>query len=176
MRHLLYLLSSGIAFAQPQSVEVFGLGGAMRAGGDEGSNGSAAVYGGAVMLPLRPNLALDIDLQTGRTNQENGGFSNRNRMTMINPALLWRKGSAKAYFFAGGGIGAQFEQVRFRGPAAPGPGIFQGGESSNGMTLHGRLGVVAALRSRILMRAEFCWVHRYVLPNLTFRAGIGYRF
>jgi hypothetical protein len=48
-------------------------------------------------------------------------------------------------------------------------------ETTAGLTLHWRTGVVFQATRRVLIRGEFFWVNRYVLPNLGVAISLGFR-
>ena len=147
------------AFAQPRSPEVFGQVGLARAAGDEGSLGIGPSFGGALMVPFVPKLGFDLDVQAARTRRDvSAGFELKADQTLVNPAIVYRRGNERAYFFAGGGVG-----------------YVSGGEEC-GATLIGKFGVVAAPGKRFLLRADFLWSQQFVLPHVGVRLGVGYRF
>jgi hypothetical protein len=145
--------------AQPRAVEVFGQIGVARAAGDEGSLGTGASYGAAVTVPIVSRWAVDVDVAAVRARRT---FSYapelRGRQTLISPSLVYRRGSERAYFFAGGGTGAELsDEGRF-------------------MMLLGKCGVVVSPTRRLLLRGDFLVGFSKVLPNVGVRFGIGYRF
>ncbi|MBM3734837.1 MAG: hypothetical protein FJW39_03550 [Acidobacteria bacterium] len=140
--------------AQPRTPELFGSIGVGRLGGDEGWLGASAVVGGSAMIPIRPKLAVDLDITHYVTVFRHA--------TNPSASLVWRTGNPKHYFFIGGGAGGQFESRRF--------------DAGSGTALLFRTGGVATIRGPVLFRTDFTWSHRYVLPNISLRAGIGYRF
>ncbi len=156
----------------PRSIEVFGNAGIVKFGQDEGWGGSGAVYGGSLMLPVLPKLAVDVDIVTARDDTrrvtEESEFSERR--TLISPSLLYRFGSERAYGFVGGGAGAVFERSRAATP------FFRYDQSETSWSVHWRSGAVAALGTRLLIRAEVFSVHHYILPTIGVKAGAGIRF
>lgn len=165
--------------AQPRRPEIFGQIGRIRVGGDEGSLGSGTSFGGAVMIPITARWAADIDLQTVRTKSEvstGEGFSQRT--TLLAPAIVRRFGTTRFYGFAGGGIGGQFEQTesRFFAGNPSDLRLVTQSYSDSGAVLLGKLGFVAAVSERLLIRADLALNFRYVLPSVGARIGVGYRF
>ncbi|MCZ2080042.1 MAG: hypothetical protein HUU41_14815 [Bryobacteraceae bacterium] len=165
-------LMSGLYAEPPRSIEVFGSAGIVKFGQDEGWGGSGAVYGGSVMLPILPKLAIDMDVVT--TTDDSGretvqsDFSQRR--TLVSPSLLYRFGTERAYGFVGGGAGAVFERSRAITP------LYSYDQSETFWSVHWRGGAVAALGTRLLIRAEVFSVHHYLLPTIGVRAGAGVRF
>ncbi|MFB3827755.1 MAG: hypothetical protein ACE15B_13370 [Bryobacteraceae bacterium] len=157
------MLLAGTLAAQPRSVEVFGRAGFMRMGGDESSLGTGAAYGGAVLVPITRRFAVDVDALTARAARELGGGSLETRRTLIHPALVFRWGNSRIYGFAGGGIGGEFTRS---GP----------GSSDSGRLMVAKTGIVANPTGRLLLRADFYWSARYVLPNTGVTVGVGFRF
>ncbi|MFN7925310.1 MAG: hypothetical protein U0Q16_34750, partial [Bryobacteraceae bacterium] len=94
------------------------------------------------------------------------------RRTLVLPSIVWRKGNERAYFFAGGGIGAQLDRYSYR--VTEPPGQFSG--STSEVALHVRTGGVFQVKSRLLFRADLVWAHRYVLPSIALNASVGLRF
>ncbi|HBY58896.1 MAG TPA: hypothetical protein DEH78_03685, partial [Solibacterales bacterium] len=161
-----------LAAQAPRAVEVFGLVGASRIGGDESSLGTAAAFGGAVMVPITGAWAVDLEVSTGRATQESPipteSFSARR--TYVSPAVVRRWGGERLYGFGGGGVGLAVDRTRT---------TFQSRDfvaNDSGMTLLGKFGVVAAPSERLLLRFEAGLTWRYVLPDISARVGIGYRF
>jgi hypothetical protein len=175
---LLFLVAAMSLAAQvPRSVEVFGQVGAMRFGGDEGSEGTSATYGGAVMIPLTTKWALDTVVATGRTeNTYSPSDFVRIRRTLIAPAIVRRFGTEKAYGFAGGGLGLQSDSTNARFSAGPGTQVTTFERRDNGGLLIGRLGGVFNPWSQLLIRGEVELAFRYVQPNISARIGAGWRF
>ena len=165
-------LMSGLYAEPPRSIEVFGSAGIVKFGQDEGWGGSGAVYGGSVMLPVLPKLAIDVDIVTARDDTgrvtEQSEYSERR--TLISPSLLYRFGTERAYGFVGGGAGAVFERSRAVTP------FFRYDQSETFWSVHWRGGAVAALGTRLLIRAELFSVHHYILPTIGAKAGVGVRF
>lgn len=178
---ILFLFAASLLLAQPRAPEVFGQIGRVRVGGDEGSLGSGTTYGGAAMLPLTARWAVDVDVQTSRVGWEQStGERFARRTTHISPAIVHRWGTARFYGFAGGGLGAEVASTRSRffaseQPGAPARLIDQSG-SESGPALLGKLGFVAGITERLLVRADLSLNFRYVLPSVGARIGIGYRF
>lgn len=170
---ILFLCALPALAELPRTPEVFGQAGVLRLGEDEGSAGRGASFGGSAMLPITPKFAVDVEALTARvSSSEPPGERFSLRRTMLLPALVRRWGDEKVYGFAGGGVGAQFDRTHIVSSSA---GLnFRGGD--NGMTLHGKGGVVAALTPRLLVRADALIAFRYVLPSIGLRIGLGYRF
>jgi hypothetical protein len=176
---LLFLAAATSLAAQvPRSVEAFGQVGAMRFGGDEGSEGTAATYGGAVLVPLTSKWALDTVVATAkRENSYSPSDVVKIRRTLIAPAVVRRFGSEKAYGFAGGGLGLQSDSTNARFTAGSPTGSVTTFENrDNGGLLIGRLGGVFNPWSQLLIRGEVELAFRYVLPNVSARIGAGWRF
>ena len=173
---LLLLLCAGTAaFAEPpRAVELFGTYGVMRGGGDEGSAGSASTWGGAATIPFTNRWALDVQALTSPLSDQ-PHF--RLRRVLLSPALQYRRGSERAFWFIAAGPGLQRDRTRgvydaFDG-AAWQPVAFDRTES--GLTLHWRTGAVFQPAPRLLLRTEFFWANRYVLPNLGVAISLGIR-
>lgn len=147
-------------FAQPATVEAFGMLGVHRVAADEGSLGTGVFYGGALAVPIHRRLAVDVDVVQGRTKREfsSSGVVFRSKQTLVSPSLVARWGSDRAYFFAGGGVG----------------GAFSDGES--GHTYVGKAGIVGAISPDLLIRADLVITFQHALPHLGTRVGVGYRF
>jgi hypothetical protein len=161
------LLMVAAARAQPAAVEVFGQVGLARAAGDEGSLGTGPSFGGALMAPIRPWLAFDVDIQVTRARRRfSSNVEFRANQVLISPSLVYRRGNRRVYFFAGGGIGAEFVTKNNR--------RFSG--ENRGAMLLAKTGLVAALGRRLVLRTDLLVGFRYVLPHLGLRAGVGYRF
>ncbi|MCC6589350.1 MAG: hypothetical protein IT168_21810 [Bryobacterales bacterium] len=170
------LMFGAPAFAQTKRIEAFGQIGWMRWAGDEGGVGSAAAYGGAVMLPLTKRWAVDVDVLTSRQTIVDGDYEAKRRRTLFTPGLVARWGTDRVYGFAGGGVGGQWDSTDFtRGPIV---GIPQAGHVSNSrfVYLHGKGGLVATVTGRLLFRADLGIGFPYAMPNATVRAGVGWRF
>lgn len=161
---------SGPANAQANRPELFGLAGVTRVSGDEGSLGTGVAVGGAFSLPFARHWAVDIGVSHMRSERPVSGLTLLGRHTHISPALQYRRGSERLYGFAAFGAGASVtdEGSDFSGTRRS--------ETGGGLHLHGAAGFVKTLSDRILLRAEFFSVFRYVSPDLGVRAGIGYRF
>lgn len=171
MKWLAFLLFTLPLLAQPESPEIFGHIGYGTAQGDEGSEGSGLVIGGAVHLPFAAHWAFDFDAQQIRTRRETGGpFSFGTNRTLLSPALVYRRGTEKLYWFGGGGIGARLETTFTEGPN----GRFS--SSRQGWTIPLRTGIVAAISKRLLLRAEVFAVTSFLVPDAGVQIGIGYRF
>lgn len=170
------------AFAQPRAVEVFGLAGVSRLGGDEGWLGSAAAWGGAAVLPLIAKYAIDVDVQTAQLSRRivsPDRFSIRR--TLISPAFVRRWGAERVYGFAGGGIGAQIDQThssfRIFGGTPPEPtGTVEASNIDSAATFLGKTGIVISPIPKLLIRGDLLLAFRYVLPTVSLRLGVGYRF
>jgi hypothetical protein len=181
-------LLTNLALAEPpRRPEIFANVGSFRAGGDEGSLGSSVAYGGALVLPVWPKLAIDIDVQVGSVTNSFGRDTNDLRRWLVSPSLVYRFGSERVYGFAGGGLGWSHDRHRnvaeINPVFAPGPpwrdlggGLYGFEDTESFRTIHGRAGLVANPVSKLLLRFEFYSIHQFVLPNLGVKAGVGYRF
>lgn len=172
---LVVLCAAAAAFAEPpRGVELFGTYGFVRGGGDEGSAGTAATWGGAATIPFARRWAFDLQ---GLTSQFGDHPEFRLRRVLVSPAVQYRRGGERAYWFIGAGPGLQRDRVRGEFQAFVGtawrPVSFDRTES--GLTLHWRTGAVIQPARRLLFRAEFFWANRYVLPNVGVAASLGIR-
>jgi hypothetical protein len=156
-------------------VDLFGTVGVLRDGGDEGSAGSAAAYGGAVTIPFARRWAVDVQALTSR-------FSDapnfRLRRILLSPALQYRRGNDRAFWFVAIGPGLQRDRTSgmysvFDSTGASRPVSYD--DTRSGLTLHWRTGAVFEPASRVLIRGEFFWANRYVLPNLGVAISLGVR-
>lgn len=172
----LLLWAGGAVFGEPpRGIELFGTFGAMRGGGDEGSEGSGAVYGGAATLPFTSRWAVDVQALTSPLSSR-PDF--RLRRVLLSPGLQYRRGNDRAYWFLAFGPGWQRDRTR---------GMYQvldttGGSrtvpiesTQSGVTLHWRTGAVFQPVRRLLVRGEFLWANRHVLPNLGVAVSLGIR-
>ena len=170
MGPLLLALTGVTLLAQPRQVEIFGMAGAARVSGDEGSLGSGVAFGGAVTLPFSARWAIDLDLMHGRADRDEAQIAFRTRRTYVSPALQYRRGNGRLYGFAAAGAGF----AKTTGDTdLPERTI---SASDSGLTWHGRGGIVAGLTGRLLLRAEVFTIFRYVSPDVGVRAGLGFRF
>ncbi|MBL8236740.1 MAG: hypothetical protein JNM66_04940 [Bryobacterales bacterium] len=176
MRALVFLLGAMTAYGEPsKAVSVFGTVGVVRGAEDEGALGTAAAYGGTVTLPLAARWAVDVQVLGSRL-IDRPEF--RVRRLQVSPALVYRRGSEKAHWFIGGGAG--FQQDRTTGTF---PAFDSGGQSravvldntNPGPTLHWRTGGVFHATDRMLVRGEFFWVNRYLLPDVGAAVSVGVR-
>ena len=168
---LLFLASP--LWCQPKAVEVFGQIGYGKAWDDDGSLGAGVVYGGTVTLPLSPRWAVDLDVQHNRTTYDaSAGHTFGTRRTLVSPAILYRRGSDRVYWFAGGGFGGRIDHMYARGAA----GHLAFGRSENGTAIPGRTGVVGSVTKHLLVRADLYVVVVHVAPDVGVKLGIGYRF
>jgi hypothetical protein len=159
-------------WCQPKAVEVFGQIGYGNAQGDDGSFGSGIVYGGTVTLPLSSRWAVDLDAQHTRTTYDvRAGQTFGTRRTLVSPAILYRRGSDRVYWFAGGGLGGRIDQMYDRGPGQPERRV-----SENGTAISVRTGVVGGVTKHLLVRADLYFVVAHVAPDAGAKVGIGYRF
>ncbi|MFB3777896.1 MAG: hypothetical protein ACE141_09795 [Bryobacteraceae bacterium] len=179
MKHvlpLLLVLAGVTAFGQsPRAVELFGTFGAMRGGGDEGSEGSGGLYGGAATVPFAARWAVDVQALTSRLSDSP---SFRLRRVLFSPGLQYRRGNGSALWFVAFGPG--LERDRTSGAyhvydSAGGARTVRFDESRAGLTLHWRTGAVFQPTSRLLVRGEFFWVNRYVLPSIGAAISVGVR-
>jgi len=171
----LLLCAAAIALAEPpRAVELFGTYGVMRGGGDEGSAGSASTWGGGATLPFANRWALDVQALTSQLSDRP---DYRLRRVLLSPALQYRRGGDRAYWFIAAGPGLQRDRTRGEYQAFVGtawqPVSFDRTES--GLTLHWRTGAVFQPAPRLLLRTEFFWANRYVLPNLGLALSLGLR-
>jgi hypothetical protein len=168
---LLCALLPGSAFAEPpRQVEVFGTVGVARQAGDEGSQGSGATLGGAATIPLAARWAIDVQaLTVGTSNYANSDV----RSTFLSPGIQYRRGNENAYWFIAGGPGLALE--RLKGSYQVPTGTVSFDETTNAFTLHWRTGAVYRPTGRLLVRGEFFWVSRYVLPTVGAAVSIGVR-
>jgi hypothetical protein len=167
----LFLLALPLC-AQPRSPEVFAQIGWGAAQDDEGSVGKGAVYGGAFTIPLASRWAIDVDAQHTRTLRTVApGYEFGARRTLIGPAILYRRGSGRAYWFGGAGAGARIENLFSRAPGLP-----EYTNRSGGWTIPVRTGFVTAVTDRLLLRAEVYAVASFLAPDAGVKLGIGYRF
>lgn len=176
IRFLLLLATVSVAQAEPpRNVELFGTVGALRGGGDEGSNGSGAMYGGAATIPFAKRWAVDVQAFTSKLSART---DYRLRRVMLSPAVQYRRGDERAYWFLAFGPGVETDSVE---------GTFQSFDSAgvgrdvsfrdtvSGMTLHWRTGGVFEPTRRLLIRGEFFWANRYVLPSVGVAISVGVR-
>lgn len=176
IRFLLLLAAVFVAQAEPpRNVELFGTIGALRGGGDEGSNGSGAMYGGAATIPFAKRWAVDVQAFTSKLSNR---VDYRLRRVVLSPALQYRSGDDRAYWFLAFGPGLERDRVEGRFQSFDNTGVgrevsFRGTES--GVTLHWRTGGVFEPTKRLLIRGEFFWVNRYVLPNVGVAISVGVR-
>jgi hypothetical protein len=164
MRLLLPLLCGWLAapaFSQPsRGIGLFGTVGVMRGAGDEGSEGSAPAYGGAVTIPFAARWAVDVQ---ALTSQFGDRPDVRLRRVLLSPALQYRRGSDRALWFIAFGPGLQRD--RARGTT----------DADSGLTLHWRTGAVFEPTPRLLVRGEFFWAQHFVLPSVGVAVSLGVR-
>ncbi len=172
---LLVLYARATAFGQsPRAVELFGTYGILRGGGDEGSAGSASAWGGAATIPFAARWAIDVHALTSQISDQP---DYRLRRVLLSPALQYRRGSERALWFIAVGPGLQRDRTSgvfeaFDGTAWR-PVSFDRAES--GLTLHWRTGTLFQPARRLLVRTEFYWANRYVLPNVGVAVSLGIR-
>jgi hypothetical protein len=133
------------------------------------------------MLPLLGKWALDVSAQTARARTFSDQFTYASgRRTLVTPALVRRFGSERVYGFAGGGVGVEIESEHSRYPVNNPPqfvGTYEYKDRRAAvMWLMGKGGVVWNPVSRLLVRGDVEAAFHYVLPNLTARIGVGWRF
>ncbi|MBI4874007.1 MAG: hypothetical protein HY822_05165 [Acidobacteria bacterium] len=159
-------------WCQPRAPEAFGQIGYGMAEADDGSLGKGVVFGGALTVPFAARWAVDIDVhhQRAARNSKTGNTFGVRR-TLAIPAILYRRGSNRLYWFGGGGAGGRLDRMFDRMPNQP-----EFKTSQNGVAYGGRTGVVAAATDRLLARVDFYWVHTHVAPDVGVKIGIGYRF
>jgi hypothetical protein len=159
-------------WCQPKAVEVFGQIGYGKPGDDDISLGAGVVYGGAVTLPLSPRWAVDLDVQHSRTTYDaSAGHTFGTRRTLVSPAILYRRGSGRVYWFAGGGFGGRIDHMYGRNPGWP-----EFRRSGNGTASPVRTGVVGGVTKHLLLRADLYFVFACLVPDAGVKLGIGYRF
>jgi hypothetical protein len=159
--------------------------GQFRAGSDEGSLGNAAVFRGAVTLPLTRRLAVAFDVQTARVTRRRSGDNFRtSRLTLLAPSPVYRGGGAHVYVFAGGGVGAEHESTLWRvddfadwhTPGFPSrqvrPRVFETDHRELSYLSHAKAGFVVSPAPRLPVRAETYFANWY----WGLRIGAGYRF
>jgi hypothetical protein len=168
-----WLLLLGLPlFAQPRSPEIFGQVGWGAAQDDEGGLGKGFVYGGAVTVPLASCWAIDLDVQHIRTLRTVApGYEFGSRRTLLSPAVVYRRGSERTYWFAGGGAGGRIESLFSRAPGLP-----ESTGKSRGTTILGRTGFVTAVTKRLLIRTDVYAVASFLVADAGVKIGIGYRF
>jgi len=167
---LLFLASP--LWCQPKAVEVFGQIGYGKAWDDDGSLGAGVVYGGTVTLPLSPRWAVDLDVQHNRTAYHaSAGHTFGTRRTLVSPAILYRRGSDRVYWFAGGGFGGRIDHIYERWTGRPEFRV-----SGYRTAIPVRTGVVGGVTKHLLLRADLYFVVGHVAPDAGVKLGIGYRF
>lgn len=137
---------------------------------DEAKLGNGPMFGGALTLPFSKHWAFDLDVTRARAEREMNSLRFGGNRTLISPALQYRRGGQRFYSFAAFGIGVVAADIWHERE-----GLRSSGEDV-GPTLHMRAGLVAAMTERWLFRADVFLAHRYVVPDVGIRAGIGYRF
>lgn len=158
-----------------RDIEVYGTVGALRGGGDEGYAGAGSTYGAALTIPFADRWAFDLQALSSRPeNRPDFRFS----QVLISPAIQYRRGSDRARWFIAFGPGLQRESTRsefetFESPTQSRLVSFRNTQS--GLTLHWRTGAVFQPADRILVRGEFFWVNRYVLPTVGVAISLGLR-
>jgi hypothetical protein len=171
-----FVWARAIASGQPpRSVELYGTFGAMRGGGDEGSAGSGGAYGGAATIPFASRWAIDVPALTSRLS-DRPDF--RVRRLLVSPGLQYRRGNEHALWFLAFGPGLQRDRTRGTYQAFDQTGesrTVSFDETEAGLTLHWRTGLVIQATRRVLVRGDFFWVNRYVLPNLGVAVSLGIR-
>lgn len=167
--------------AQPMDVEIFGHVGVVRASEDEGSLGNGLSYGGALTIPFSRRFAIDLDVQSARPERDFGsGAQFRSTQTLVSPGIVYRRGSERLYFFAGGGAGVEHTTWKRSFPMYDAGGTPAGYDvattESTGFVLNGKAGFVGAVTGRLLIRGDLLLGARYVAPHVGARIGIGFRF
>ena len=181
MRCLLFLLTLSAVLPEtaraepPRQVEAFATVGLSRLAGDESSEGNGAAFGGAVTIPFASRWAVDVQALTASVNN----YANYNvRYTFLSPAIQYRRGDENAYWFIAGGPGLVAERTsgsyQLQEPGGTRTVSFE--RSDNKLTLHWRTGAVFRPTGRLLIRGEFFWASRYVLPTVGAAVSVGYRF
>jgi len=112
--------------------------------------------------PLKARWAIDTQTLSAQL-QDRADY--RLRVTLFSPALQYRRGDDRAYWFAGAGPG--LHTVSSSG-ANRSP-------NSTGLTFHWRKGGVFAPMPRLLVRTEFFWVNRHAIPHAGAMVSVGVR-
>lgn len=181
MRCLLFFLTLSAVLPEtaraepPRQVEAFATLGISRLAGDESSEGSGAAFGGAVTIPFAARWAVDVQALTSSVNN----YANYDiRYTFLSPAIQYRRGNENAYWFIAGGPGLVAERTSGSYQLQEGNATrtvsFK--RSDNTLTLHWRTGAVFRPTGRLLIRGEFFWISRYVMPTVGAAVSVGYRF
>jgi hypothetical protein len=147
----------------------------MRNGGDEGWGDSGAAYGGAATIPFAARWAVDIQALTSRLS-DRPDFTLRR--ILLSPALQYGRGNDRVLWFIAFGPGLQRDSRRGTFTAFDSTGgsrTVSFDDSQSGLTLHWRTGAVFEPARRMLIRGEFFWVNRYVLPNVGVAVSLGVR-
>ncbi len=183
MRLLIVLLVSGAAVAQPpRRIEVYGNIGRAHLAEDEGSLGGATAAGAIMVAPITARFAIEADLQTASASRE---FLHEDRTTsrqsFLNGALVRRWGTGRIYGLMGGGAGVQWERTTSVGRVYTGNPPVETGRTEvtthdTGATLHGKVGLVVAPVSGLVLRTDFIVSFRFVSPTFGARIGAGWRF
>ncbi len=181
MRYLLLFLTLSALLPEttraepPKQAEVFATLGIARLAGDESFEGTGATFGGAVTLPFAARWAVDVQALTANVNNHS---SYDVRYTFVSPGIQYRRGNENAYWFAAGGPGLVAERTSgsYQVPDGSGSRIVSFERSENKLTLHWRTGAVFRPTGRLLVRGEFFWASRYVMPTVGAAVSIGYRF
>lgn len=101
----------------------------------------------------------------------------RERRVTITPSVvhLWRRGRFSVY--AGGGVGQEHERQHVRYRPVGGP-LVDAGWSRTDTTLLLRLGAIVSVSRKLVLRADFSVLPRYVdeAPSKGLTVGMGYRF
>lgn len=185
---LLALAMPAVLLAQPRRPEAFGHVGFLRIAGDESGGPTTAQFGAGLMLPFTKRFAADVDLTTAKASEAYGSTdSYETRRTFFSGSVVARWGNERTYFFLGGGLGLENDRTvnrasNFRPEFRPpngievSPGVFEFRNRYTDPTLVFRTGVVHTIRNRLLTRVDLLWSHRFVLPSIGLRVGVGYRF
>jgi hypothetical protein len=173
---LLFVWAGASAFCQsPRSVGLFGTLGTMRGGGDEGSAGSGGAWGGAVTLPFAVRWAVDVQALSSRLSDRPDFRVHR---VLFSPGLQYRRGNDRILWFIAFGPGLQWDRTSgaYRDfDSTGGSRTISFDDTLAGPTVHWRTGAVFQPTSRVLLRSEFFWVNRYVLPNFGVGVSLGVR-
>ena len=145
----------------PRALELFGSAGVMALGAEDEA-GTGFAFGTTVTGPINARWAIDTQTLTARL-QDRADY--RLRVTLFSPALQYRRGNERAYWFVGGGPGLH---------AVSSSGANRS-SNSTGMNVHGRTGGVFAPTSRLLVRGEFFWANRRAIPHLGAMIPVGVR-
>lgn len=173
---VLFACAGVSSFCQPpRGVELFGTIGVTRGAGDEGTEGTGAVYGGAATIPFAAHWAVDIQALASRLSDRPDFRVSR---FLLSPGLQYRLGNERALWFIAVGPGLQRDRTSGTYQVFDGAGVSRlvsYRETLAGATFHWRTGAVFQPAKRALVRGEFFWVNRYVLPDVGVAISLGVR-